>query len=314
MKKWQGDVIFIATIAVLIGGWFYLYPRPGASDLSTLDAPIDLDIKPRTYASPDGTALAYRLYEPLGEAQAVLVLLHDTLLHSAWYAELGYNLAERGIVVYSPDRRGWGHSGGDRQRGHDAADVLAQDVMALVAAAHARYPQQRIYIGAHGRGAGIALSYTAARQPVDGVVLIAPIISPDQPNLDPGGWNRWVVAHPIEAWLAQAGLDTWRVWHYNWPKTMIDADPLLETSCSIVCERETVPADVDAAYQSVTAPLLYIQGEQDFLFNQDKIADLMAHFASPRKQALVVSGTDYLSVLTLAADPIADWIASTPSN
>ncbi len=314
MKKWQGDILFIVAIVALVGGWFYLYPRSRADTLSMLSAPIDLDIAPRTYAAPDGTALAYRLYEPQGEAKAVLVLLHDTLLHSAWYAELGHGLAERDIAVYIPDRRGWGHSAGERQRGEDAPGVLVQDLAALVAAAYARYPQQRIYIGAHGRGAGIALSFVAARQPAAGVVLIAPIVSPDQPNIDSAGWSRWMRAHPIEAWLAQAGLDNWAVWRYNWPKTMIDADPLLETTCSIACERETVPADVHATGQRLTAPLLYIQGEQDFLFDLQKTADLLAWFAAPNKQALVVSEADYLSVLTLAADPIADWIASTPSN
>ncbi|MBN1936451.1 MAG: alpha/beta fold hydrolase [Anaerolineae bacterium] len=308
MKKWQGDLVFIALVVALVGGWFYLYPRPGTSLLSALDAPIDLDVEPRSYASPDGTALAYRLYEPPEEVEAVLVLLHDTLLHGAWYAELGYGLASRGVAVYVPDRRGWGHSDGDRQRDKNAADVLTQDLIALITAAHARYPQQHIYVGAHGRGAGIVLSYVAARQPTDGIVLIAPIISPDQSNLAPDGRSRWVMAHPIEAWLAQGGLDTWAVWRYNWPRTMVDADPLLETTCSIACEQETIPVDVDTAYQSVTVPLLCVQGEQDFMFDQDKIADLMAHFATQDRQAILVSGADYLSVLTLAADPIADWI------
>ncbi len=305
--KWQGDLVFIIAVVFLIGGWFYLYPRSGSSELTTLDAPLDLDIEPRTYAAPDGTALAYRLYVPSGQTQAVLVLLHDTLLHSAWYAELGYGLAAHGIAVLAPDRRGWGHSGGERQQNQDTT-VLMEDIAALINVAQARYPLAPLYLGAHGRGAGLALSYIATRRPIAGVVLIAPIISDKQPNLSPSGWARLVKAHPIEAWLARAGLKQWAVWHYRWPKAMVEADPLLETTCSIACEQETYPVDLQTACQALNMPLLYVQGEQDFLFDQAKLADWMAQFATPNKQILLISDADYLGVLITAADPIADWI------
>lgn len=307
MKKWHGDLIFVLVIVILVGGWFSLYPRSSTSPMMTLDAPLDLDVEPRTYAAPDGTELAYRLYAPTGEVKSVLVFLHDTLLHSAWYAELGYGLAGHGVAVLAPDRRGWGHSAGERRQNQDA-DVLVEDLMALVNIARARYPQARLYIGAHGRGAGIALRYLAARRPADGLVLIAPVISSNQPNLNPDGWARWVQAHPVEAWLARSGLKNWAVWSYRWPQTMIKADPLLETTCSLVCEQETYPTDPQAACRAVTVPLLYVQGEQDFLFALDKLPDLMAQFATSDQQAILISGADYLSVLTSAAGPIADWM------
>ena len=118
MQKWKGDVIFLLVVGALIAGWIYLYPKPRASVLAPLEppaevqalAPLSAEESPvaiqASYASPEGLKLAYRLFEPAEDAACVLVLLHDTLLHGGWYANLGRDLAAQGIAVYLPDRRG----------------------------------------------------------------------------------------------------------------------------------------------------------------------------------------------------------------
>ncbi len=307
MKKWQGDLVFILIVALAIGGWFSLYPRQGDSLLSPLTPPVELNIEPRIYASPYGERLAYRLYEPPGEVDAVLVLLHDTLLHGAWYAELGYGLAKEGIAVYAPDRRGWGHSIGDHRQGAQDVDVLMQDIEAMIFAAHARYPLKELFLGGHGRGAGLVLQYVNAQRPVSGVVLIAPYIADGQPNLDRAGWRQFVQVHPVEAFLAQSGLFDWPVWRYQWPKSMTEVDPLLETTGAISWMRETTPDDLEAAF-AVPGPLLCVYGDADPLFDADKAPDLLDLFATPDKQLELVAGADYLGVLTAGVKPIADWV------
>lgn len=301
-------MVFVLIIAVAIVAWMRLYPDVETSSLSPLAPLIEFDAEPRTYASPAGEHLAYRLVEPPGEAQAVLVFLHDTGLHSGWYIELGYGLASRGIAVFLPDRRGWGYSSGERCQKAQDQTVLSDDILAMVVAARSRYPQARIFVGGHGRGAGLAMSYVASRRPVDGVILVAPTIAPDQPNLDPDGWRSFVVAHPVEAFLAQSGLSDWAIWHVKWPSAMVDADPLVETRLSVSCVQETVPNDVEATYRALSAPLLVVQGEADALFDLEQTATLMDRFASTDKQVEVVPGADYLGVLTVAAGPIADWL------
>ena len=311
MRKWKGDVVFLLVVGALVAGWITLYPDPVDSPLSPLETPTDLHVEQLgSYASPEGLKLSYRLYEPEREAKHVLVLLHDTLLHGAWYETLARNLAKRGIAVYLPDRRGWGHSAGSRREVSENREVLTDDITAMLAAAQARYPQRKVYLGGHGRGAGLVMRYVASARPVPGVILISPYISEDQPNLRPEGWQQFVSAHPGEAFLARAGLTHWPVWRYNWPQSMVDADPLIERRSSISWQQETVPDDPAAAYGALSAPLLLLQGEDDPLFDADRTTEVLDLFDAPDRQLETVPGADYLSILNLAADPVAEWLAA----
>ncbi len=153
------------------------------------------------------------------------------------------------------------------------------------------------------------MQYVASQRPLPGVILIAPYISDDQPNLRPEGWQRLVSVHPGEAFLARAGLVDWPVWRYNWPRPMVETDPLIETRCSISWQQETVPDDPDAAYSALIAPLLYLQGKDDPLFDPDRTAEQMARFATPDRQLETLPGADYLSIIQVATGPIANWLA-----
>jgi alpha-beta hydrolase superfamily lysophospholipase len=309
MRKWKGDIIFLLVVGVLIAGWMYLYPRPGNSPLAPLEPPADLGaIDLPSYASIEGLKLSYRLYEPTDDTTCVLVLLHDTLLHSGWYANLGRDLAAQGVAVYLPDRRGWGHSAGDRRQVAEDRNVLIHDVTAMVAAAQARHPQKKVFVGGHGRGAGLVLRYVASRHPVPGVVLISPYIVDDQRNLCPEGWRAFASAHPGEAFLARAGLVHWPVWRYNWPQSMVQADSLIESRCSLSCQQETIPQDPNAAYSAMTVPLLYMQGGADPLLDAEQTGAEIARFAAQDVKVEILPDMDYLSVLDVAAAPIAHWL------
>lgn len=310
MRKWAGDLVFLVVVGLAIGGWFYLYPAPADSPLQALDPPAELALdEAPTYASQEGLALAYWLFEPAGTPQHVLILLHDTLLHSDWYAGLGQALADEGVAVYLPDRRGHGRSAGEGPIEGTEQQALIKDIAAMVVAARNRYPQAAIYLGAHGRGAGLATSYLATGRPVAGLVLLAPVIAEEQPNVRAAGWRELARAHPIEELLARSGLIHWHVWRYNWPASMQEADPLLQAGVSIADLAEAMPEDVDAAYGAVTVPLLVVQGAQDPLFYPDRTEGWMASFATHDRYLETVTGTDYLTVIPAAAEPIARWLA-----
>jgi alpha-beta hydrolase superfamily lysophospholipase len=310
LTKWKGDLLFVFLVAVLVAAWIYLYPDPSSGPLSPLAPPPGLQATELpTYASSEGLGLTYRHYEPHGEAERVLILLHDTLLHSGWYESLGQDLAARGVGVYLPDRRGWGQSGGDRRQVSENRPCLLEDITAMLAVAQARYPQSRIYLGGHGRAAGLVLQYAATQRPLDGVVLIAPILSDDQPNLRAEGWQELVSAHPGEAFLARAGLAYWPVWRYNWPPSMLQADPLLESRISISWQQETVPSNPADLRGSPHVPLLYLQGGTDPLFELDATAELIERFDMPDKHLEIWDGADYLTIIEAAAEPISRWMA-----
>jgi pimeloyl-ACP methyl ester carboxylesterase len=90
---------------------------------------------------------------------------------------------------------------------------------------------------------------------------------------------------------------------------MQEADPLLQAGVSIADLAEAMPEDVDAAYSAVTVPLLVVQGAQDPLFYPDRTEGWMASFATHDRYLETVTGTDYLTVIPAAAEPIARWLA-----
>jgi alpha-beta hydrolase superfamily lysophospholipase len=309
MKKWASDILFVLVVAGIVGGWIALYPSSSESVLSPLAPPAGLGATEDvlTYASPEGLALAYRLCAPEDEPEHVLILLHDTPLHSGWYAGLGAALAERGIAVYLPDRRGHGHSEGDWREVAKDRSVLTGDIAAMISVARARYPQAEIVLGGHGRGAGLVLGYLATERPLAGAVLIEPYISDDQPDIQWEGWKAWVQAHPGEAFLARSGMTDWPVWHYNWPAAMVKADPSLETDSAITWEQETVPLDPVAGYQR-EIPILYLRGTADPLFDLERTPLALAKFATSELDVQLLTDADYLTIVDAAADPVAHWL------
>src|SRR5688500_1163901 len=63
----------------------------------------------------DGVTRRYRTWTPVGRPpEASLGFLDGIASHGAWFAGTRVHLAERGIAVYAPDRRGSGLSGGRR--------------------------------------------------------------------------------------------------------------------------------------------------------------------------------------------------------
>lgn len=315
MKKWTGDIVFLLIVGALVVGWMRLYPASVDSPFAPIEALEDLQAEELqagglpTYASPDGLALAYRLYEPVDEPHHVLVLMHDTLLHGGWYAKLGRDLASQGVAVYLPDRRGWGRSEGDRDQLSEEANALIEDITAMIAVAQSRYPQREIFLGGHGHGAALVLRYVASQRPIPGAILVAPYISEDQVNLRPDAWRIMARAHPVEALLARSGLTEWRVWRFRWPAPMVEADSLLETRFSIAWMEQVRPDDVAAAYEAMAVPLLCIEGQHDPLFDAGRAAEYVAQFPAADRQLEIVPGADYLSVVNVAANPIANWLA-----
>jgi alpha-beta hydrolase superfamily lysophospholipase len=309
MKKWRGDIAFLIIVGTLVGGWLYLYPQSAEGPLSRLPTPDDLARgRVSSYASFEGLKLAYRLYEPSTDVEHVLVFLHDTLLHGGWYADLAQDLVAEGVAVYLPDRRGRGLSAGDPRQVAADRSVLVEDITAMIEVAQSRHPQADIFVGGHGRGAGLALGYAVSGRPLSGLVLVAPLISDGQPNLRLEGQRSLLTAHPVEAFLARSGLYHWHVWHVNWPRSMVGADPAIGTELSISDMRETVPEDPAAAYAALSVPLLCIQGKEDPLLDAGRTPDLVALFGSANRQLEVLPNVGYLTVVEAAANPIAHWL------
>jgi acylglycerol lipase len=94
----------------------------------------------RHYQAHDGYSLAYRRYDPPAPRTpaGIVIYLHGIQSHGGWYEASCRQLAESGLRVYFPDRRGSGLNEADR--GHcQCWEQLADDVIRLQDVAEAEW-------------------------------------------------------------------------------------------------------------------------------------------------------------------------------
>ncbi|HKD48810.1 MAG TPA: alpha/beta fold hydrolase [Rhizomicrobium sp.] len=125
----------------------------------------------------DGTRLPMREWDAEGdEPKAVIIALHGMSDYSNAFDGPGREWAKRGITTLAIDQRGFGRApnpglwaGGEAMR-HDLDDFAA--------AAHARYPDAKIFALGESMGGAVLLSSLASADPppVDGAILVSPAV------------------------------------------------------------------------------------------------------------------------------------------
>lgn len=142
----------------------------------------------------DGGSLPFRRWGPAaGEPAAVIVALHGMNDHSAAFRLAGPWWAERGIVTYAYDQRGFGAAPG---RGLWAGETLmVEDLRSVVALVRARYPTARIAVAGESMGGAVAISAFASDRPpgADQLVLLAPAV---------WGWSSQSLLNRASLWAA----------------------------------------------------------------------------------------------------------------
>ena len=127
----------------------------------------------------DSLLLHYRTWIPAqGHAEAVLLSVHGIASHGAWFAETAIHLAERGIAVYAPDRRGSGLSGG--ARGHISHyEQVLDDLDLFIGLAEQEQPGAPIFLAGSSWAAKVAIASAARRQDrLAGLLLLGPGLFP----------------------------------------------------------------------------------------------------------------------------------------
>ncbi len=127
----------------------------------------------------DDLSLHVRSWQPAGvNAAASLLFVHGIASHGDWFAETAAYLANRGVAVYAPDRRGSGLS--DGPRGHlDRYEHALDDLdlfLDLIARQQTGAP---IFLAGSSWSAKLAIA-TAARSEarLTGLVLLGPGLFP----------------------------------------------------------------------------------------------------------------------------------------
>lgn len=163
--------------------------RPaGEPALHPPERPVSLEALWLSEAEP---ALFLRIVCPRAP-DAILVLIHGSMVHSEYYLPIAVALAERGIAVALPDLRGHGRSEGRRGHAVRTQEHVA-DTVRILRKAQALFPD--VPLAAGGESYGGLIAYLAAATAPEGVALRALVISA------PAFALRARPTPPLMAWL-----------------------------------------------------------------------------------------------------------------
>ncbi len=264
----------------------------------------------------DGTALAYRRYIP-ASPRAALLFYHGGGAHSgAGYQYLGQGLSARyDTLVYMPDIRGHGASGGPRGDAPTPQQVW-DDITAFIGLIRSEHPGLPLFLGGHSSGAALALNYASLPEhtPVDGYVFLSPQLGMkaqiDRPSIAAPFAKVDVSAFIAYATSGGAAHGHDYAVQFNYPPQVLAADPGLVAAITVNMSVALTPAAPHEQFKALDRPFGLWIGGDDELFLPEKVlafADLAASVRAA-SEAHVIPGAKHLSVLVRAHETVGPWI------
>jgi len=130
------------------------------------------------YIGYDGTHMHLSVYRPDNDKpRALLIVLHGLGSHAGDFRELGKYFAGRGLAVFIPDQRGFGHYSGTK--GHVISfDEYVEDIQNLVMQSRDRYLNNILFLFGASMGGINAVRYlTKYPRDIDGMILQCPAVA-----------------------------------------------------------------------------------------------------------------------------------------
>ena len=156
------------------------------------------------FIADDGLRLPLRIWLPEPTApDAVVIALHGFNDYSNFFEGTGQFLADRNILTYAFDQRGFGQAPGPGFWHGIAA--MTKDLTTLTTLIRARHPKTPLYLFGESMGGAVVMVTTSqARDPgrpldIDGVVLSAPAVWGRQTMPWYQRLALWVSAHTVPA-------------------------------------------------------------------------------------------------------------------
>lgn len=271
----------------------------------------------------DGARLPLSVWRPQGEPHAVIVALHGMNdSRSTWWMA-GPWWAERGVVTYAYDQRGFG---GAPERGVWAGEeLLVQDLRTAVRLARARHPGVPLAVVGESLGSSVIIAAMASDDPpeADRVVLTAPAV---------WGWSAQPVPNRVALWVAARLLGETAVEPPEFVTREIYAsDNLLELYRMGRDPAMTLTTRFDAVYGlvdimetasrdlgRVRPPVAYLYGGRDQLIAMEPTRRALRNLPRDARTAFYPGGHHLLTrdhgaedvmadVLSFVLDPDAPW-------
>lgn len=234
------------------------------------------------FAGVHGTRIVYDVWRPDGPPTGILLLAHGLGEHARRYDHVVERLVGLGLVVYAPDHRGHGRSGGKRIELHDWSEFL-DDLHRLSAVAIAENPGLQRFLLGHSMGGAIALSYALDHQDeLSGLILSAAAVDVvgGKPRvvIEIGKiLGRFAPGIPVET------LDAKSVSRDPAVVAAYESDPLVHhgkvkagIARGMILAAESFPARLP----SLTIPVLLLHGTEDRLADVSGSRMIAAHAGS----------------------------------
>ncbi len=221
------------------------------------------------YLARDGRRLPLRISSAEASETALILLHGGSSCGDYLHAMASYLARESSTTVFVPDLRGHGYAPGPRG---DVAYVeqLVDDVADLVKHVHQQRSWDRLILGGHSGGGGLALKVAQSEyaNSIDGYLLVAPFLGVGSPT-DPSP-SRANFAFPnvprigaltVLNGLGITALDGLPVVRFNWPRHQVT--DRLTTSYTWRLLKGLVPGNHASALEAVGEPMLVAVGEED---------------------------------------------------
>jgi acylglycerol lipase len=242
-----------------------------------------------TFRAFDGETVFHQAWVPVGDARAVVLLVHGLGEHSGRYDHVARALVDAGYAVHALDHRGHGRSSGKRAFVKDY-DELLRDLHQLRRLVEQQHPGLPLVVLGHSMGGNIAMGYTLGDQ--DGIaalVLSGPALQVGD-EFSPARLKVFTALAKIAPGLRPQGLSADAI---SRDPTVVQAyrdDPLVFTGkisaglgAALIGAMQSFPD----RYEQLRLPVLVLHGTDDQLADvagsrvleaRATNADLTAHY------------------------------------
>ncbi|GAC58363.1 putative monoacylglycerol lipase [Gordonia hirsuta DSM 44140 = NBRC 16056] len=223
----------------------------------------------RSLRGARGRTIVYDVYQPDGDAVAVVALVHGLGEHAGRYTHVIDRLTADGYVVIAPDHAGHGRSDGRLPSVHELGDLVVDLHRVIGSVERAGLP---LYMIGHSMGGAVALTY-ALDYPdeLTGLILSGPAVMPGD-DLSPLMIKLAPVLGRLAPWLPGADLPVSAVSRDPAVVAAYEADPLIwhgkipaGLGGSMLAAMATFPQRLP----SLRVPTLVLHGGSDALTNPE---------------------------------------------
>jgi acylglycerol lipase len=236
--------------------------------------------------------LYWRCWLPDGKPRAIILVAHGLGEHISRYDNLINNLVPKGFAVYGLDHEGHGKSEGQRIY-VDRFQVYLDDLKTFYDMVLKENPGLKIFLLGHSMGGLIATAYTIQhQQELAGLIVSAPLLKAG----DSVSGGTIMAARVLSALAPRMGVQALDSTYLSRDKAVVEAydkDPLVfrgKITARLGSEMFSTMAKVEPQMQTITLPLLIMQGSDDKLVSHEGSKTLYEKAGSKDKTLKMYDG------------------------